>query len=49
MKIVTSVSFRGQRREAFGFYAGFLGGKVTAAHANGEGPPDMAVDPKYKD
>lgn len=31
MKIVTSLSFRGQCREAFEFYASVLGGKVTAA------------------
>ncbi|MGA0544249.1 VOC family protein [Brevundimonas sp. VNH65] len=49
MKIVTSLSFQGQCREAFDFYAQVLGGKVTAAFPFGEGPPDMPVDPKYKD
>lgn len=49
MKIVTSLSFQGQCREAFDFYAEVLGGKVTAAFPFGEGPPDMPVDPKYKD
>jgi PhnB protein len=49
MKIVTSLSFRGQCREAFEFYAKVLGGRITAAFPYGEGPPDMPVDPKYKD
>ncbi|MBN8728235.1 MAG: VOC family protein [Xanthomonadales bacterium] len=50
MKIVTSLSFRGQCREAFEFYAQVLGGRITAAFPYGEGPPDMPLtDPKYKD
>ena len=49
MKIVTSLSFNGQCREAFEFYARVLGGKVTAAYPYGEGPPDMQVPPHYKD
>ena len=49
MKIVTSLSFRGQCREAFEFYAKLLGGKITAAFPYGEGPPEMPVDSKYKD
>ena len=49
MKIVTSLSFQGQCREALEFYARVLGGKVTAAFPYGDGPPDMPVDPKYKD
>ena len=49
MKIVTSLSFQGQCREAFEFYARVLGGKVTAAIPFGEGPADMPVDPRYKD
>ena len=49
MKIVTSLSFRGQCREAFEFYAKLLGGKITDAFPYGDGPPDMPVDPKYKD
>lgn len=49
MKIVTSLSFQGQCREAFDFYAKVLGGTVTAAFTYGEGPPDMPTDPKYKD
>ncbi|MES2834081.1 MAG: VOC family protein [Pseudomonadota bacterium] len=48
MKIVTSLSFRGQCREAFEFYAKVLGGKITAAFPYGEGPPDMPVGPQYK-
>lgn len=49
MKIVTSLSFRGQCREAFEFYAKVLGGRIVAAHPYGEGPPDMPVGPQYKD
>jgi PhnB protein len=49
MKIVTSLSFRGQCRDAFEFYAQVLGGKVTAALPYGDGPPDMPVPPHYKD
>jgi len=49
MKLVTSLSFQGQCRAAFDFYAEVLGGQVIAAFPYGEGPPDMPVDPKYKD
>jgi len=49
MKIVPSLSFRGQCREAFEFYAQVLGGKITAAMPYGDGPPDMPVPPHYKD
>ncbi len=49
MKIVTSLSFQGQCREAFEFYAKVLGGEITAAFAYGDGPAEMPVDPKYKD
>jgi PhnB protein len=49
MKIVTSLSFRGQCREAFEFYARVLGGEITAAHPYGEGPPDMPIGPQYRD
>jgi len=50
MKIVTSLSFRGQCREAFEFYAKVLGGEITAAMTYGEAPPDMPIsDPKYRD
>ena len=49
MKIVTSLSFRGQCREAFEFYAKVLGGKITAAMPYGDGPPDMPVGEQYKD
>lgn len=49
MKIVTSLSFSGQCREAFEFYASVLGGTLSAAYPFGDGPPDMPVDPKYRD
>ena len=48
MKIVTSLSFQGQCREAFEFYAKVLGGKITAAMSYGEAPPGMVPDEKYK-
>ena len=48
MKIVTSLSFKGQCREAFEFYAASLGGEITASHPFGEGPPDMPIKPEYK-
>ncbi|WP_417230381.1 VOC family protein [Brevundimonas sp.] len=49
MKIVTSLSFRGQCREAFEFYARVLGGEITASIPYGAGPPDMPMGPQYKD
>ena len=49
MQLITSLSFNGQCREAFEFYAQVLGGEITAAHPYGEGGPDMKIDPKYKD
>ena len=49
MKIVTSLSFQGQCREAFEFYAKILGGKITAAFPYGDAPPGMPItDEKYK-
>ena len=49
MKIVTSLSFQGQCREAFEFYARVLGGKITAAFPYSEGPPEMEAPEKMKD
>ena len=49
MKIVTSLTFKGNCREAFEFYARVLGGKITAAFPYGDGPPDMPVGPQYRD
>ena len=50
MKIVTSLSFRGQCREAFEFYAQVLGGRITAAVPYSAAPGDeMPVDEQYKD
>ena len=49
MKIVTSLSFQGQCREAFEFYAKVLGGKITAAMPYGDAPPGMPGGEKYKD
>ena len=49
MKIVTSLSFQGQCREAFEFYAKVLGGRITAAFPYADGPPEMPItDEKYK-
>jgi PhnB protein len=50
MKIVTSLSFRGQCREAFEFYAQVLGGKLSAAIPYSAAPPGMPItDDKYQD
>jgi PhnB protein len=49
MKIVTSLTFKGNCREAFEFYARVLGGRITAAYPYGDGPPDMPIGPEYKD
>lgn len=48
MKIVTSLSFKGQCREAFEFYGRILGGKITAAIPYGDGPPGMPVGDHVK-
>jgi PhnB protein len=49
MKIVTSLSFQGQCREAFEFYAKVLGGKIRAAIPYSEAPPEMPItDTKYQ-
>jgi PhnB protein len=48
MKIVTSLSFKGQCREAFEFYAKVLGGKITSAVPYGDGPPGMPVGDHVK-
>lgn len=49
MQIVTSLSFKGECRQAFEFYADVLGGEITAAMPFGDGPADMPVDARYKD
>lgn len=49
MKIVTSLSFRGECREAFEFYAKVLGGEITAAMTYSDGPPDMPIGPECRD
>ncbi len=49
MQIVTSLSFQGQCREAFEFYARVLGGKITAAMPYGDGSPDMPSEPRHRD
>ena len=48
MKIVTSLSFQGQCREAFELYAKVLGGKITAAVPYGDGPPGMPTTDENK-
>jgi PhnB protein len=45
MKIVTSLSFRGECREAFEFYAKVLGGEIIAAMRYGDAPPEMPIGP----
>ena len=49
MKIVTSLSFPGNCREAFEFYARVLGGEITAAMPYGDGPPEMPVPAGIRD
>jgi PhnB protein len=49
MKIVTSLSFRGECREAFEFYAKVLGGEIIAAMRYGDAPPEMPIGPEYSD
>jgi PhnB protein len=50
MKIVPSLSFQGQCKEAFEFYAQVVGGKITAAMPYSDAPPDMPIDQeRYKD
>lgn len=48
MRITTSLSFKGQCREAFEFYASILGGEITAASPYA-GMPGMPTKPEYKD
>jgi uncharacterized glyoxalase superfamily protein PhnB len=43
MKMVSSLSFQGQCRRAFDFYAKVLGGKITAAMTYGDAPPGMSI------
>ena len=49
MKIVTSLSFAGNCREAFEFYARVLGGKITTAMRYGDAPPEMNMPEAMKD
>src|SRR5690606_2166987 len=44
-----SLSFQGQCREAFEFYAKVLGGEITAAMRYGDGPPEMPSGPEIED
>lgn len=49
MKIVTSLSFPGNCREAFDFYASVLDGQITAAMPYGDGPPEWPTPPEIRD
>lgn len=49
MKIVTSLSFAGNCREAFEFYARVLGGEITAALRYGDAPPEMPMPAEMTD
>ena len=49
MKIVTSLSFAGNCREAFEFYARVLGGKITAAMRYGDAPPEIGMPAEMND
>ncbi len=48
MKIVTSLSFAGNCREAFEFYAQVLDGKITAAMEYGDAPPEIGMPAQMK-
>ncbi|MDP3404520.1 MAG: VOC family protein [Brevundimonas sp.] len=48
MKIVTSLSFAGNCREAFEFYAKALGGRITFALTYGDAPADMPVPDRIR-
>lgn len=48
MQLVTSLSFNGQCRQALEFYQSVLGGELRTFPFS-EAPPDMPMDPKYKD
>ena len=49
MKLVTSLSFAGNCREAFEFYADVLGGQIKTAMPYRDGPPGMEVPEAMKD
>ena len=49
MKIVTSLSFAGNCREAFEFYAKVLKGEITSAMPYGDAPPGMPMPAGMKD
>ena len=49
MKIVTSLSFPGNCREALNFYARVLGGEITASMAYGDGTFEEPTPPEIKD
>ena len=49
MKIVISLSFQGQCREAFEFYAKVLGGTIAAAVPYGSMPEMPGTDETHKD
>ncbi|CAN5460701.1 VOC family protein [soil metagenome] len=50
MKLVTNLAFKnGECRQAFEFYAKALGGTIRAMLPYSDAPPEMPVDPKYKD
>lgn len=51
MKLVISLSFMGQCREAMQFYADVLGGQLLpfATYGDASPEPGMEFDPKYKD
>lgn len=49
MKIVTSLSFAGNCREAFEFYAKVLGGEITRMMRYGDAPPGMPIPEAMND
>jgi PhnB protein len=49
MQMHTYVNFKGRCAEAFRFYEQHLGGKIEMMMTHGEAPPEVKVDPAWKD
>ena len=49
MKLISSINFNGNCREAFEFYAKLLKGEITAMMTYGEAPDSGPVAPEVKD
>lgn len=49
MKLYTYLNFKGNCREAFGFYERHLDGKITMMMTHGQGPNPIVGGPDWKD